>query len=107
MMHPKGGNMERVLMKCGCVAQGTCSKSRGVDFDPPIPCCVIHDCLEPAESVPDLTGRKALCSYGKDGGKYKHTRPYNETKSDFNLAFFEYHPESKYDTYYCGCWGWD
>ena len=52
-----------VMMTCGCAAQGTCSRKGGVVYDPPIPVCITHDCLEPADSAPVLTGRKARCVY--------------------------------------------
>lgn len=71
--------MSNPLMKCGCVAQGTCSGRNGVVFDPPVPACVIHDCIEVCES-PDLSGRVARCAY-KCG---------SERTSSLDLAFFEY-----------------
>lgn len=124
---------EQVLMKCGCVAQGVCSSKGGVKFDPPIPSCVIHSCLEPADDAPDLAGRVAQCAYTPNGHA---PRP-----SSLDLAFFEYrgpgspdasdlcvcgyrevahgkgnlhvckqftpHGPYEFDKYYCGCHGWD
>jgi len=74
-----------------------CSRLGGVDYDAPIPSCVVHDCIEVAESVPDLAGRKASCGLGCG-----HERP-----SSLDLAFFEYRPAKATDSYYCGCRGWD
>jgi len=127
--------MDRPLMRCGCVAQGTCSSKDGVAFDPPVPACVIHDCLELAEAVPDLTGRVAQCAYSPAG--------HAPQPSSFDLAFFEFLGEgsreatdicqcgfsrvahegpvstplkckefiakgaAEFDRYYCGCLGWD
>ncbi len=85
--------MKKMLMKCGCAAQGT---DRNGD-----PVCVVHFGLDigATEKVktPHLTGRKARCSYGNHG----------ITASDLRLAFFEYKPDQETDRYYCGCWGWD
>jgi hypothetical protein len=87
-MHP--------LMKCGCAAQGVLSAKGGVKFDPPIPACVVHDCYEMADSVPDLTGRMADCDYRPDGHA---TKP-----SSFDLAFFEFRGEgSREATEICKC----
>lgn len=84
--------MERVMMKCGHVAQ---SEINGK------PVCVICYGLTPdaeivAETEPDLTGRKAKCGYC---GKL--------TDSKTSLPFFEYRPDMDTDSYYCGCMGWD
>lgn len=79
--------MNNVLMKCGHTAN---AESNGK------PCCVICDCFEIDENKPDLTGRKARCSYcGK------------QVDSNFNLPFFEYKPNELFDSYYDGCFGWD
>lgn len=104
------------MMKCGCAANATCSQSNGKKFDPPIPSCAIHSCIEVAETRPDLTGRIARCAYHgaaasrnknecstcKRGEPCKCERP-----SDMRLAFFEYKPTKPFDTFYCGCGGWD
>lgn len=91
-----------VLMTCGCAPQGTCSRKAGVVFDPPIPVCAVHGCLEIQTNPPSLEGRTARCACGK-------TRP----STDPGLAFFEYRgPGSPLatdgpDRYYCGHAGWD
>lgn len=59
-------------------------------------CCAICGCYEFSDIEVDLTNRKAKCRYCD-----------NETKSNFNLPFFEYKPNQEYDNYYCGCFGWD
>lgn len=80
------------IMECGHAAQ-----SPGV--------CVICSCKEVAQEQPDLTGRKAKCHYAHAGRcKYECAK---ETDSAFTLAFFKHQPEQEYDSYYCGCWGWD
>lgn len=87
------------LMKCGCAAQA-------VDSDSGAPYCLTHDCTEVEEGEVDLSGRRARCSYYGTNSKYaKPCRA--EGDSSLNLAFFEYKPDAEYDTYYCGCWGWD
>ena len=61
-----------------------------------IPYCAICDCQEVAEDKPNLKGRMAVCSYcGRT------------VSSDDNLPFFKHKPDSKQDSYYCGCFGWD
>lgn len=62
-------------------------------------------------STPDLTGRRARCAYFGIvvTSRYDcHGRNCNcivpSTKS---LAFFEYRPVDEYDSYYCGCRGFD
>lgn len=78
---------DKPLMKCGHSANATSN-------DKPI--CVICGCDELADFQPNLTGRKAKCSYCK-----------KEADSNVNLPFFEYKPDKEYDEYYCGCYGWD
>jgi hypothetical protein len=86
------------MMKCGCAANATCSKSAGVIYDPPIPSCVVHSCLEVEDSPPDLSARTARCTYCKS------ERPSGESE---RLAFFRHLPNADHDDYYCGCRGWD
>jgi len=103
------------MMKCGCAAQGVCTAWRGVKYDPPIPSCVVHDCIEVADSAPDLTGRVAYCAYSGCQTNRKRSTHYGEygpdgrsfAPSDLNLPFFEHKPNEKNDKYYCGCFGWD
>lgn len=105
------------LMKCGCAAQGVCNAKGGVKYDPPIPCCVIHDCIEMAEVVPDLTGRIAKCHYKSCKVNLERKRDTHYGKLDesgrsfapssLDLPFFEYKPTKEFDEYFCGCMGWD
>ena len=96
--------MSDILMKCGHTANAVQKTENG-----DIPACVICNCSDIAESKPDLTGRKAKCSYfGKTftyGGQ--KVTCHGEADSKYNLPFFEYKPQGKFDEYYCGCWGWD
>ena len=92
--------MSDILMKCGCVSTGVCTARNGIKYDPPIPICITHDCSVIEENKPSLSGRKSRCSYY---GSHCHS----EFDSSYNLAFFKYKPESAFDTYYCGCFGWD
>ena len=84
-----------ILMKCGHTAQGKDENGN--------PLCVI--CLGDGKArqiennKPDLTDRKARCSYY---GSCK-----SETKSSYDLPFFEHRPWLEFDKYYCGCEGWD
>jgi hypothetical protein len=104
------------MMKCGCAAQALCNRKDGIDYDPPIPSCVVHDCIEQVES-PNLAGRKARCTYyGKRTGRMNECN-YGESHESIchceqpssleQLAFFTYEPDKPYDRFYCGCHGWD
>ena len=48
-----------------------------------------------------LEGRKARCHQHKRGcfGEF--------VDSSWNLPLFKYMPNAEYDSYYCGCRGWD
>lgn len=52
---------------------------------------------EDFESNDALDGRIARCCYGC--GRNRPSAP--------SLPFFEYRPDKDYDSYYCGCYGWD
>ena len=113
--------MENKIMKCGCAPQGHKISNGGIKYDPPIEGCLIHDCFEPMENIPNLDGRTARCTYfGKTKPRKRyandecnygcHGKPTcncGEQPSDFNLAFFKYKPKSIQDEFYCGCFGWD
>lgn len=79
------------VMKCGHAAQS----AEG---------CVICDCVDVAPQ-PDLTGRRARCVYhAAPHTKYECAK---ERDSDRGMGFFKYNPDGEFDSYYCGCWGWD
>lgn len=80
--------MEEILMKCGHTAMAKDSNGN--------PVCPICMCTEILNEKPNLEGRIAKCEFCS-----------NERKSDFSLPFFEYKKDKKYDSYYCGCFGWD
>lgn len=44
-----------------------------------------------------LEGRMARCTYNCG----------SKTQSKWELPFFKYQPDNEYDSYYCGCFGWD
>jgi hypothetical protein len=46
--------------------------------------------------------RQACCGYSRSGENIHAIVP-----SSKELAFFESKPDQEYDTYYCGCLGWD
>ncbi len=79
--------MNKFFMKCGHTANSTCNDK---------PYCVICDCAEVSENTPSLAGRKARC-WCCD----------KLVDSNFNLPFFEHRPDREYDSYYCGCGGWE
>lgn len=111
--------MSQIMMKCGCLSQSVCSRIGGRVFDPPIPSCVIHDCIDPMDSPPDLTGRRAKCGYFGRGGFRNYGPIYGGGKcsrqkceclvpsSLDGLPFFSYQPDKEHDSFFCGCGGWD
>ena len=106
-----------VMMKCGCAAQGVRTATKGVKHEPPLPACLIHDCIEVADAAPNLDGRTARCTYRSCKthlAKYRDTH-YGELRADgrsyapsaLKLPFFQSKPTEEYDEYFCGCMGWD
>lgn len=84
------------LMMCGHSSNGAIRQSDGK------PICVacigiVAGADVPVETLPDLTGRIASCSYGN----------HRDVPSSVNLAFFAHQPDQPTDRYYCGCRGWD
>lgn len=80
----------RYKMKCGHVDNATSDGK---------PACAICGCVEIERVVKGkegLEGRLARCS---DCG--------SKTESRWELPFFSHNPKSEYDSYYCGCYGWD
>lgn len=89
--------MQRVLMKCGHVANAI-NTVTGEQI------CVICYGIHPGASeisseVPSLEGRTAKCIYHTSGCR-------SESLSSLNLCFFKYQPDMPHDSYYCGCMGW-
>ena len=82
---------EKPMMKCGHTAN-----SYKIVKDKKIPGCVICNCFEVAESKPSLEGRTACC-----------TECNNTVPSSWDLPFFRYREDAQFDSYYCGCHGWD
>lgn len=84
---------ERYLMKCGHVSTAVNESNQ-----PVCPIChgVVEGWNEIDEEMPDLSSRKATCTYCK---KVAH--------SSLELPFFSVHPEREFDDYYCGCRGWN
>lgn len=80
-------------MKCGHTANAKDENGNSV-------CAICIGINEGATQIanesPNLENRNAECCYCN---KIK--------KSSFDLPFFEYKPNEKYDKFYCGCWGWD
>ena len=80
--------MKKYLMKCGHVANSETTDGK--------PFCVVCGCYDLADNQPILRNRKAKCYWCE-----------KEVESSFNLPFFKFRPEQEYDSYYCGCGGWD
>ncbi|HSW91511.1 MAG TPA: hypothetical protein VLG09_02605 [Candidatus Saccharimonadales bacterium] len=83
--------MSEFLMGCGHVANAT------KEGDPV--CVICYGIIPGADNVvdmPDFNYRIAKCTYCR-----------KEATSNSKLPFFGYDPEKVYDSYYCGCKGWD
>lgn len=88
-------------MECGHANNGTLYSPNGVSK----PMCMMCGCDKIKKEITDvkegLKNRTALCVGHKGGADYA------PTPSRWNLPFFQYTPQYKYDEYYCGCWGWE
>jgi len=91
-------NQKHPMMKCGHRANGI---AKGPD-DTETPICVLcgglTDNAEITVPEPDLSKRIAKCCY------CNREKP---SDSKLGLAFFEHCPSEEFDSYYCGCRGWD
>lgn len=84
--------MSKPMMKCGHAANATNGEGK--------PVCVICIGIKPGaievDTTPSLAGRQAQCVYDK-----------TICPSDSELPFFESTPDKPFDSFYCGCRGWD
>ena len=106
--------MNHPMMKCGHAANATSDGK---------PSCVICHGIEGGlnmivdDAPPDLSARRARCGYfGTTPKGRNHESNYGsvrgkpctaEEPSNPDLPFFAHRPSEKFDTFYCGCWGWD
>lgn len=81
-----------MLMKCGCAANG----QRQIGEGAMLPACLTHGITEPAPASPNLADRQATCEYCT-----------TKKPSSLALPFFSYRAGKVFDSYYCGCRGWD
>lgn len=79
------------MMKCGHAAQGVNGHGEPVC----VSCAGIVPGANEIASAPNLEGRKAKCCSREP------------VASSVNLAFFGHDPSKEFDSYYCGCKGWD
>ena len=93
--------MTYYLMECGHVAQGM----RGWKKSPVCLVCMCDAVAREVTGTDGLLGREAVCSYF--GSRTRSGICQGKTESSWDLAFFEYRPDEKFDRFYCGCWGWD
>lgn len=81
-----------VLMKCGHAANATLD-------DKPV-CAICYGLKDGANlavaETPNLEGRKSRCWYCN-----------KLESSSVELPYFAYRPEAAFDSYYCGCHGWN
>lgn len=84
---------EKPMMECGHVANA-------IDARTGEPCCVICNEFRTKIVSNNFSERKAICMGCKHGKA-------NTVESSMDLPFFQHRPDEEYDSYYCGCWGWD
>lgn len=89
-----------VMLKCGHAANATDGNG-----NPTCAICVGIVDVSVADDQPDLTDRRAKCTYKRGQGGHDHSNV--SVDSSLNLAFFSHRPDKEFDEYYCGCWGWD
>jgi len=77
-----------VLLTCG-------HTSNSVDFLGQ-PACALCGHSKPAAEPPSLVGRIARCHYGD-----------KNCQSDYGLPFFKLELDNDFDSFYCGCKGWN
>lgn len=110
--------MSGVMMACGCSSQGQHSNAHDA-FPGPHDSCLIHSCCVVAVSAPDLSQRRARCTYyGKKTGTTRQGIAGNECNygqqreptctceqpSSPKLPFFKYlGPESRTAVLQCVC----
>jgi hypothetical protein len=88
------------LMKCGHIAQGETSDGK--------PCCVIDAGLtQDAFIVKKIIDEHKNPRAGLEGRKAKCNECGSIVDSSWDLPFFEYKPNSEYDSFYDGCYGWE
>jgi hypothetical protein len=87
---PDPAKLNRRVMTCGCADVGSVMEGgkwvRG---------CPYHGVTEPMDPQPQLAERIARCTC------------MGVKESSPNLAFFRYRPTLAFDSFYCGCKGWD
>ena len=120
-----------IMMECGHAAQVTNAKTGA-------PACFTCRGIHPGAEIvatnpPDLTTRRARCTYyggptstahrranpdgppcapNRNGGRCECGR-WGEVDTDGSvpsaprLPFFGHKPDAPFDTFYCGCFGWD
>lgn len=82
----------KILMTCGHTANGY-----KVIGNRRIPCCVICDCDKIAQQTFVVNSSRLM--------KCRSCGRVVESNQD--AAFFKFQPDEEYDSYYCGCDGWD
>lgn len=105
--------MNKPMMGCGHAANATDGNGK-----PSCAICIgIHTKASTIVESPDLSDRKARCSYygsvpegrlhESNYGCFRGEKCMCEVPSSTDLPFFSHNPLNQYDQMYCGCWGWD
>lgn len=87
---------EKCLMKCGHIANA-------VENGKPI--CAI--CIGIKEGAREVESYLVSGTVGIEGRMAKCEWCGTIITSEWELPFFEYKPNEEFDSFYCGCIGWD
>lgn len=85
-------NDTKAMMACGHAANAVQVRNDGTK----IPACAICSCTDIVDTPSFPEGREAKCT---DCGR--------SAPSHMRLPFFAVKPNEPFDSYYCGCRGWD
>lgn len=111
--------MDYPMMQCGHQANAVQTLEDGTKIPSCVICAGVHPgSSTPMEIQPDLSGRRARCTYfGTIPKGRNHSSNYGckrgevcdceVSSAESHLAFFEMKSHEPFDSFYCGCWGWD
>ena len=94
------------MMKCGHAANSTTT----IEGEKRPACAICAGISGGANLIvdevgPDLSKRQARCGYATSSRCEGTIIPSEQARD--KQAFFEYRPDREFDSFYCGCFGWN